>query len=109
MTDAAAAAVRVSAVASSLAVPLIHFFGDGQAMRAQTCPLLQSLCDPHSPPLSVAFVALATAAASAYSMCCPSLMWDDMRSPCCDQCARLIHSFAFGPNCDSTSLKGVSG
>ena len=109
MTDAAAAAVRVRAVASIFAVPVIHFFGDGQAMAAQMWPRLQSFCDPQMFPLSVALVAFATAAASAYSMCCPSLMCVDMRSPCWDQCARFNHNFDFGPNCDSTSLNGVSG
>lgn len=107
--DAAAAAVSARAVASIFAVPVIHLCGDGHAIFEQMCPRLQSLCDPQMFPLSVAFVAFATAAASAYSMCCPSLMCDDMRSPCWDQCAFLIHSFDFGPNCDSTSAKGVCG
>ena len=69
MTDAAATAVRLRAVASIFAVPVIHFFGDGHAIFAQMCPRLQSFGDPHIVPRRVAFVALATAAASAYSMC----------------------------------------
>lgn len=109
VTEAAAAAVSASAVASIFAVPAIHFLGDGHAIFAQMCPRLQSLCEPHVFPFSVAFVALATAAASAYSMCWPSLMWLDMRSPCWDQCAFFSQSFDFVPNCDSTDLNGVSG
>ena len=69
VTEAAAAAVSASAVASMRAVPVMQVFGVGHAILAQMRPFLQSLCDPQIVPFRVAFVAFAAAAASAYSMC----------------------------------------